>query len=38
VLLFILLAAIVDFIFGSLYGPKSDEDRAKGFLGYNSEF
>lgn len=38
VLLFILLAAIVDFILGSIFGPKSDEDKAKGFLGYNSKY
>lgn len=29
--------AIVDFMIGSFIGPKSDEERAKGFLGYNSK-
>lgn len=37
VLLIILLAAIVDFIIGTLIGPKSDLEKAKGFLGYNSK-
>lgn len=35
-LLVILLVAIADFMIGSFIGPKSDEERAKGFLGYNS--
>jgi hypothetical protein len=30
--------AIADFILGTLIGPKSDLEKAKGFLGYNSEF
>lgn len=34
-LLFILLAAIADFFVGSFIGPKSDEIKAKGFVGYN---
>lgn len=29
--------AIVDFMIGSFIGPKSEEERAKGFLGYNSK-
>lgn len=36
VLLFILLIAIGDFIIGTLIGPKSELERAKGFLGYDS--
>ncbi|XP_055845954.1 bumetanide-sensitive sodium-(potassium)-chloride cotransporter isoform X1 [Episyrphus balteatus] len=35
-LLIILLIAIADFMIGTLIGPKSDEEKAKGFLGYNS--
>ncbi|XP_073840775.1 bumetanide-sensitive sodium-(potassium)-chloride cotransporter-like isoform X1 [Musca autumnalis] len=35
-LLVILLVAIADFMIGSFIGPKSDEERAKGFLGYNA--
>ncbi|XP_075164790.1 sodium chloride cotransporter 69 isoform X2 [Haematobia irritans] len=35
-LLVILLVAIADFMIGSIIGPKSDEELAKGFLGYNS--
>lgn len=38
VLLIILLIAIVDFCLGTLIGPKSDLEKAKGFLGYNSEY
>ncbi|XP_023294642.2 bumetanide-sensitive sodium-(potassium)-chloride cotransporter isoform X1 [Lucilia cuprina] len=34
-LLIILLIAIADFVIGSIIGPKSDEERAQGFLGYN---
>lgn len=34
-LLVILLVAIGDYIVGSLIGPKSDEDIAKGFVGFN---
>ncbi|XP_063708088.1 bumetanide-sensitive sodium-(potassium)-chloride cotransporter isoform X2 [Culicoides brevitarsis] len=34
-LLVILLAAIADFMIGTIIGPKSDTDTAKGFLGYN---
>lgn len=36
-LLIILLVAIADFIIGSLIGPKSLDEKAKGFLGYNGE-
>ncbi|XP_070136599.1 bumetanide-sensitive sodium-(potassium)-chloride cotransporter isoform X2 [Drosophila bipectinata] len=35
-LLIILLVAIGDFVIGTFIGPKSDEELAKGFLGYNS--
>ncbi|XP_030081506.1 bumetanide-sensitive sodium-(potassium)-chloride cotransporter isoform X2 [Drosophila hydei] len=35
-LLFILLAAIADFVIGSLIGPKNEGERAKGFIGYNA--
>lgn len=35
-LLVILLIAIVDFMIGSIIGPKSDLELAKGFVGYNS--
>ncbi|XP_034482293.1 bumetanide-sensitive sodium-(potassium)-chloride cotransporter [Drosophila innubila] len=35
-LLVILLAAIADFLIGSFIGPKSEEEKAKGFLGYNA--
>lgn len=38
VLLIILLAAIVDFLIGSVVGPKSDLEFAQGFVGYNSEY
>lgn len=34
-LLIILVAAIFDFLIGTFIGPKSDEELAKGFLGYN---
>lgn len=37
VLLIILLLAIGDFIIGTFIGPKSDLEKAKGFLGYNSK-
>lgn len=37
VLLVILLVAIGDFILGTIIGPKSDLEMAKGFLGYNSK-
>lgn len=36
-LLVILLAAIVDFMIGTFIGPKNDEERAKGFIGYNGK-
>lgn len=35
ILLVILLAAIADFLFGTLIGPKSDSEYVKGFIGYN---
>lgn len=34
-MLIILLAAIGDFLIGTVIGPKSDLEKAKGFLGYN---
>lgn len=37
VLLIILLAAIVDFLLGSVIGPKSELERAKGFVGFDSK-
>ncbi|XP_011267934.2 bumetanide-sensitive sodium-(potassium)-chloride cotransporter [Camponotus floridanus] len=36
-LLIILLLAIGDFTIGSFIGPKSNEEKAKGFIGYNAE-
>ncbi|KOC64235.1 Bumetanide-sensitive sodium-(potassium)-chloride cotransporter [Habropoda laboriosa] len=36
-LLIILLLAIVDFIIGTFMGPKDDQERAKGFIGYNAD-
>jgi len=35
VLMVILLIAIGDFLIGTMIGPKSDLDMAKGYLGYN---
>lgn len=37
VLLIILLAAIADFLIGSIIGPKSDTEYARGFVGYNGK-
>ncbi|XP_062530592.1 bumetanide-sensitive sodium-(potassium)-chloride cotransporter isoform X2 [Bombyx mori] len=37
VLLIILLVAIADFCVGSIIGPKSDEEAARGFVGYSME-
>lgn len=34
-LLIILLVAIADFMIGTFVGPKSEEERAKGFIGYS---
>ena len=36
-LLVILLIAIADFMIGTIIGPKSEEERAQGFLGYNGK-
>ncbi|XP_030752173.1 bumetanide-sensitive sodium-(potassium)-chloride cotransporter [Sitophilus oryzae] len=36
VLLVILLVAIADFLIGCIVGPRSDESRAKGFVGFNA--
>lgn len=35
-LLIILLLAIVDFMIGTFIGPKNVQEKAKGFIGYNS--
>lgn len=35
--LVVLVAAQVDFIVGSIMGPDDNEERAKGFIGYNSK-
>lgn len=37
-LLVILLLAIFDFILGSFIGPKNDQERAKGFVGYHCNY
>ncbi|XP_026288084.1 bumetanide-sensitive sodium-(potassium)-chloride cotransporter isoform X1 [Frankliniella occidentalis] len=37
VLLIILLLAIGDFFIGSLIGPTTDEDKARGFVGFSAE-
>lgn len=37
-LLVILVIAIFDFMFGSVFGPKNDQEVAEGFLGYNCMF
>jgi len=34
-LLIILLLAIGDFMIGTFVGPKSEIERAQGFIGYN---
>lgn len=36
-LLIILLAAIADFFMGSVWGPKSSVEYARGFVGYNGK-
>ncbi|OAD57765.1 Bumetanide-sensitive sodium-(potassium)-chloride cotransporter [Eufriesea mexicana] len=36
-LLIILLLAIADFMIGTFIGPKDDQERAKGFIGYNAD-
>lgn len=36
-LLIILLLAIADFMIGTIIGPKNDQERAKGFIGYNAD-
>ncbi|KAK9298693.1 hypothetical protein QLX08_008060 [Tetragonisca angustula] len=36
-LLVILLFAIADFMIGTFIGPKDDQERAKGFIGYNGD-
>lgn len=33
-LLFVLIAAQIDFIVGSFFGPTDDLERAQGFIGY----
>lgn len=37
-LLIILLIALADFFIGTIIGPKSNEERAKGFIGYNGNY
>ncbi|KAF5300126.1 hypothetical protein FQR65_LT09216 [Abscondita terminalis] len=37
VLLAILLIAILDFVIGSIIGPKDDVSKAKGFVGYDTK-
>lgn len=32
-----ILGAMVDFIVGTIIGPKSTEEQAKGFVGFNSK-
>lgn len=32
-----ILGAMVDFIVGTFMGPKSPEEQAKGFVGFNSK-
>ncbi|OXU28442.1 hypothetical protein TSAR_008414 [Trichomalopsis sarcophagae] len=34
-LLVILLVAIADFVIGAIIGPKNDDEKAKGFIGFN---
>jgi solute carrier family 12 (sodium/potassium/chloride transporter), member 2 len=34
VLLFILMVALANFVVGSIMGPKSDLEKARGFVGY----
>lgn len=36
-LLVVLIAAQVDFIVGTFIGPVDNEEKAKGFIGYNGE-
>lgn len=37
-LLFVLITSQVDFVIGSFLGPQDDEEKAKGFVGYNCKF
>jgi solute carrier family 12 sodium/potassium/chloride transporter 2 len=37
-LLFVLIASQIDFVIGSFLGPQTDEEIAKGFVGYNCKF
>lgn len=36
-LLVVLLAAQVVFVVGTIVGPMDDDEKAKGFVGYNCE-
>ena len=36
-LLLVLIASQVDFVIGSILGPKSQLEEAKGFVGYQSK-
>lgn len=38
VLLVVLLAAIADFCVGALVGPKSEQEVAQGFVGFNCKW
>ena len=37
-LLFILIIAQVTFVIGSILGPTDDDEKAKGFLGYDGTY
>ena len=37
-MLVILIAAQVDFVVGSFLGPINDEEKSKGFVGYNCKY
>lgn len=37
-LIAIICGAIIDFIAGTIMGPSSDEQRAQGFVGFNSKY
>jgi len=38
VLLVILTIALINFVVGSIIGPKNDWDKSRGFLGYSGTF
>lgn len=37
-LLMVLIASQIDFVIGSLIGPKTALEEAKGFVGYNGKY